>query len=101
MIKATVLYGHPSSPEEFEKYYKETHDPLVNKTAGIVKKEYTRFLQNADGSAPVYYRMAELCFESGETMQRAMASEEGKAMAADLSNFATGGVKIIVGIVEN
>ncbi len=101
MIKGTVLYGHPVDEIAFEKYYKETHIPLVDKTSGIVKTEYTRFLPGADGAAPAYYRMAELWFESAETMQQALGSPEGKAMAADLGNFATGGVTIIMGIIEN
>ena len=27
MIKATVLYGHPTDSDAFEKYYAETHTP--------------------------------------------------------------------------
>lgn len=43
MIKATVLYGHPTDPDFFEKYYAETHIPIVNKASGIAKSEYTKF----------------------------------------------------------
>lgn len=100
MIKGTVLYGHPKDADAFEKYYAETHLPLVSKTYGIVKTEYTKFLPNPDGSAPAYYRMAELYFESPADMQQALSSLEGKAMAADVTNFATGGVTIIFGMVE-
>ena len=100
MIKATVLYGHPKDDDVFEKYYAETHLTLVSKTSGVAKAEYTKFLPNPDGAAPAYYRMAELYFESPAEMQQALNSTEGKAMAADLSNFATGGVTIIFGSVE-
>ncbi len=101
MIKATVLYGHPASPEAFEKYYSETHLPLVAKTQGIVKSELTKFISNPDGTAPAFYRMAELYFATPADMRQAMGSPEGQAMAADLSNFATGGVTILFGTVEN
>lgn len=101
MIKATVLYGHPASPEAFEKYYSESHHPLVLKTAGIAKWEYTKFLPNPDGSDPAYYRMAELYFNNQEEMQQVMGSPEGQALAADLPNFATGGATVIMGIVKN
>lgn len=101
MIKITVLYAHPASPESFEKYYAETHIPLVTKTKGIEKSELTKFLPNTDGSAPAYYRMAELYFNDAAGMQETMSSPEGKAMADDLSNFATGGVTIIFGVTEN
>lgn len=100
MIKATVLYDHPKDDDAFEKYYAETHLSLVSKTSGIVKAEYTKFLPNPDGSAPAYYRMAELYFENPAEMQQALNSPEGKAMADDLSNFATGGVTIIFGTIE-
>ena len=100
MIKATVLYGHPVNTDSFEKYYYETHIPLVAKVSGVAKSEYTKFLPNLDGTAAAYYRMAELYFTGPNEMQQTMGSTEGKAMADDLSNFATGGVTIIVGVVE-
>jgi len=101
MIKATVLYGHPTDAEAFEKYYAETHHPIVFKAPGIIKSEYTKFLPAPDGTAAAYYRMAELYFNGPAEMQQTMDSPERKAMAADLANFATGGVTIIVGVVEN
>ena len=101
MIKGTVLYGHPNDPGVFDRYYNETHLPLVTKTQGILKAEYTKFLPNPDGSAPAYYRMAELYFAGAAEMQQALSSPEGQAMAADLGNFATGGVTILFGAVEN
>ena len=39
MLKATVLYGHPTDPEAFEKYYAATHTPLALKINGMVKME--------------------------------------------------------------
>jgi uncharacterized protein (TIGR02118 family) len=45
--------------------------------------------------------MAELYFTSPEQMQETMSSPEGQATVNDLSNFATGGVNVIVGITEN
>lgn len=101
MIKATVLYGHPANADAFEKYYKETHLQLVAKVRGIVKSEWTKFLPNPDGSSADYYRMAELYFARLAEMQQTLGSPEGNAMAADLSNFASGGVTIIFGQVEN
>ncbi len=59
------------------------------------------FLPNPDGSAAAWYRMAELYFEGTAEMQQALGSPEGKAMASDLSNFASGGATIIFGQVEN
>ena len=100
MIKGTVLYGHPQDVDAFEHYYAATHLPLVATTQGILKSELTKFSPNTDGSAPAYYRMAELYFADEAEMQQALVSRQGKAMTADLANFATGGVTIIFGLVE-
>ena len=97
MIKATVLYGHPESPDAFEKYYEETHAKLVEKMAGIQKFEVTKFLSNPDGSNAAFYRMAELYFAGPAEMQQSFSAPEGQATAADLANFATGGVTMLFG----
>ena len=101
MIKATVLYGHPTDPDAFEKYYTETHTPLALKMKGVNKMELTKFVSAPDGGKAAFYRMAELYFAGPGEMQQSMSSPEGQATAADLSNFATGGVTMIVGTVEN
>lgn len=101
MLKATVLYGHPTDPEAFEKYYAETHTPLALKINGMVKMELTKFISAPDGGKAAYYRMAELYFAGPAEMQQAMSSPEGQATAADLANFATGGATMIIGAVEN
>lgn len=100
MIKVTVLYGHPANADAFEKYYNESHNPLVAKVQGIIKYELTTFLPNPDGSAAPYYRMAELYFAGPAEMQEAFGSAEGKTTVADLSNFASGGATVIFGQPE-
>ena len=100
MIKATVLYGHPTDSVAFEKYYAETHTPIALKME-VDKMELTKFLSAPDGGKPAYYRMAELYFAGPAEMQQSMGSSEGQATAADLANFATGGVTMIIGAVEN
>lgn len=100
MLKVTVLYGHPTSPGDFEKYYEEKHGPIASKMNGVLRFELTRFTAGPDGSRPAYYRMAELYFTGQDRMQAAMASPEGRATIADLSNFATGGATMLVGEVE-
>ncbi|PZX58497.1 uncharacterized protein (TIGR02118 family) [Algoriphagus ratkowskyi] len=99
MVKLTVLYKHPTDPAAFESYYAATHMPLVGKIQGILKAEVTKFLPEADGSNPAFYRMAELYFENPEALQESMGSAEGQATAGDLANFATGGFTILSGVV--
>ena len=99
MIKLTVLYGHPTDSTAFEAYYANTHLPLVAKMTGFEKVEYTKFISAPDGSPTDYFRMAEFWFNSPEALQTTMGSAEGQATAADLANFATGGVKLLIGAV--
>ena len=101
MIKVTILYNHPNDPETFEQYYAHTHLPLASKMQGITRLELTRFGPGPDGTKPAYYRMAELYFPSEDQLQTTLGSAEGQAAVADLSNFATGGVTILVGSVES
>jgi uncharacterized protein (TIGR02118 family) len=67
---------------------------------GVIRMELTKFYDAADGTQAPYYRMAELYFSDMEEMQKSMGSPEGQATAADLPNFASGGVRILIGVVE-
>ena len=100
MLKATILYGHPTDPEAFEKYYAEIHMPIAEKINKVHKWEFTKFLSAPDGSKAAFYRMAEIYFDGPAEMQEAFASPEGQAATADIANFASGGVTMIVGAVE-
>lgn len=101
MIKATVLYGHPKDPDAFEKYYKEIHLPIAAKMKDVTKVEATKFLSAPDGGMAAYYRMFEIYFSSPSEMEQTLGSPEGQAVVTDLPNFATGGVTVIIGQVEN
>ena len=100
MIKVTILYGQPKDPETFEQYYKETHLPLAARMEGVERLELTRFVPGSDGVIPTYYRMAELYFVDEKQLDTTFNSAEGNAAVSDFSNFATGGVTILTGLVE-
>jgi len=100
MVKLTILYGQPTSPEVFEKYYAETHLPIASKMQGVRRIELSRVTGTADGSPPAFYRLAYLYFDDVAHMQRVMGTAEGRATVADLSNFATGGVTTLVSDVS-
>ncbi|MFT3680434.1 MAG: EthD family reductase [Ferruginibacter sp.] len=99
MMKLTVLYNHPTDEAAFEKYYKAIHLPLAEKIPDVGHSEFTKFLPWADGSQPVFYRMAELYFSSEEILMQALTSAEGQAAAADIPKFATGGFHFLIGKV--
>ena len=91
----TVLYGIPDDPVAFDSYYTSTHVPLANKIPGVQWFTY-RHLTTLDGSTPPYHLIAEVAFDSLESLQAALGSPEGEAAAADLQNFATGGATLLV-----
>ena len=99
-VKLTVLYGHPKSPEDFEKYYAETHMPLVTGVKGLRKHETSKGMPKKDGTAPAFYRMFEAWFDSPEHMAAVTNTPERQKVGADLPNFASGGITSLVSRVE-
>jgi uncharacterized protein (TIGR02118 family) len=96
----TVIYKTPKDTAAFEKYYAETHLPLLSNNKneiGFERAEFTKFVSNLDGSAPARYRQAELYFPSMESLKKGTATAGFKKIAGDLSNFASGGFDALTG----
>jgi uncharacterized protein (TIGR02118 family) len=91
-IKVTVLYGHPKSPEDFEKYYFGTHMPLVTAAKGGKRTETSKCPPAADGSQAPFYRIFEVWFDSQADMAAITGTDAWKKVVADVPNFATGGI---------
>ena len=101
---AMVLYNQPKDTAAFEKYYAETHVPLFASHAqeiGVTRAELIKFASTADGKPPTLYREADLRFDSKEALEKGTATPGFKAVAADLANFATGGVTVLIGQKTN
>jgi len=96
VAKLTILYGHPTDPAAFEHYYAETHLPIAAKVEGLERAEFSKVIGTPDGSAPAFYRIAELWFESLADLQAVMATPAARAAVADIANFATGGVTTLI-----
>lgn len=95
MYVLTVAYAHPNDPAAFDAYYASTHSPLARSISGV--REFTaRRCVSLDGTAPPYYLIAQLGFDSLEDLQAGLTSPEGQAAAADLANFADGGASLFV-----
>jgi uncharacterized protein (TIGR02118 family) len=100
----TVLYNAPKSAAAFEKYYKETHIPLVVANQGEIgfkRADLTKFESSLDGKKPEFYRQAELYFDSMDDLQKGVATPGFKKVADDLGNFATGGLIGMVATTTN
>ena len=100
MIQLTVLYGHPQSPEAFDRHYQEIHAPLARKIPRL--KGYTVSKPTPlDPQEPSpYYLIADLYFENMEEFQAALQSPEGHAAAGDVPNFASGGATMLASEVQ-
>jgi len=100
VVEIVVLYGHPSDPAAFEDYHANQRLPLAAKVPDVKRFEAGRVAATPDGSAPPYYRVAELWFDSLESLRASMASPEGEATVADIPNFATGGATVMIAEVD-
>ena len=96
MVKLSVLYGPPNDAAAFEKYYADTHMPLASKIQGVSKIELSKVVGTPEGTAPAIYRLADLYFNDTGHMKQVMDTPEAKATVADLANFATGGVTVLI-----
>ncbi|HEU5169225.1 MAG TPA: EthD family reductase [Gemmatimonadales bacterium] len=99
----TVIYEHPKDHAVFERYYADTHLPLVSAgqgEIGFVRADLTKFESNLDGSPAAKYRQAELCFESSEAVAKGTATPAFKKVGDDLANFASGGLTALIGVQQ-
>jgi uncharacterized protein (TIGR02118 family) len=92
MPKLIVLYPPPADIATFERRYRLEHAPMVlEKIPGLKKFVAARVLGTPTGTAAPYQRVAELHFDSLESLQTAMASGGGQAAVAHAMEISTGG----------
>jgi uncharacterized protein (TIGR02118 family) len=96
MPKLIVLYPPPADVIAFERRYQTEHAPMVFKEIPGLKKFFAaRVLGTPAGAAP-YQRVAELYFDTLESLQAAMASPGGQATVADAIEISTGGPPVVL-----
>lgn len=89
MVKAIVLLPRRSdmSRDDFERYMRETHLPLVARIPGMRRLVVNWVLPDPNGPAPAYDAVAEDWFDDAQAMGAAFASPEGKSVVDDTPNF--------------
>ena len=92
MIKYVALYRTPDDPETFDKDYFGTHVPIVNDTPGLVRTELAKVTRMMVGE-PAYYLLAELYFDSVESMKAAFKTEPWRASGDNLQSW--GGMDLV------
>jgi uncharacterized protein (TIGR02118 family) len=94
MHRLTVLYPPPADEAHFRDHYVRTHLPLARKLPGLLRADYSFDVSGLGGESK-YFAVFHADFESAEAMATALGSAEGKAVAADVANYATGGLERI------
>lgn len=92
LAQLIVIYKKPNDPSAFDKYYFETHVPIAKKIPGLRKYDVSQGPVATPAGLSNVHLIATLRFDGLAAIQAAFASPEGQAAAADVQNFATGGV---------
>ena len=96
MPKLIVLYPPPVDVATFEQRYRSEHAPMVvQNISGLKKFLAAQVLGTPTGAAP-YQRVAELYFDSTESLQAAMSSAAGQAVVAHAVEISTGGPPLVL-----
>lgn len=95
MYRLTVLYGHPTDPAEFDRYYHEVHIPIARKMKGLLGWTIGKCEAIDPAEKPPYYMIVGLYTNTRADMDAILASPEGQETIADVPKFATGGVKFM------
>jgi uncharacterized protein (TIGR02118 family) len=88
VVKVIVLLPRRSdmSREDFERYMRETHLPLVLRMPGLRRLVVNWVHPDPNGPVPAYEAVAEDWFDDAGAMGAALASPEGKAVVEDAPN---------------
>jgi uncharacterized protein (TIGR02118 family) len=96
MARLVAMYKTPKDATAFDKYYFETHVPLAKKVPGLRKYEVSEGPVASPAGPSGFHLIATLHFDDLAAIQAALASPQGQTTAADLQNFATGGVDLLL-----
>ncbi|WPO75430.1 EthD family reductase [Streptomyces sp. KN37] len=94
MHRLLVLYLKPADPDHFRDYYVTNHLALVKNWPGPLAWRYSFDVAATEGEAP-YFAVFEADFADAATMAAAQASPYGRRVAADVANYATGGLVVM------
>ena len=95
MAQLVVMYKTPKDTAAFDKHYFEKHIPIAKKIPGLRKYEVNQGPVASPAGPSGLHLIAILTFDNPAAIQAAFASAEGRATAADVPTFATGGVDML------
>jgi uncharacterized protein (TIGR02118 family) len=94
MHKLVVLYPQPADSAAFERYYRTTHLPLASRMPGMLAHRFSTAISAQGGESP-YFAIYEADFPDQATMVAALSSPEGRAVEADVPNYAPEGTIVL------
>ncbi len=100
MYRLSAIYGRPTDPEAFDRYYREVHIPLASRMVGLRSWKLTWSTAQTGDDLPPIHLIADLYADDETAMEAILASPEGIAAREDLANFVTGGVTFLSGHEE-
>lgn len=95
MHRLLTLYPPPSDPDAFRAHFEGKHLPLVEKLPGLRGYSYGFDLVAVDRGESPYFCTFAGDFDDARALDAALASPAGEAVAADVPNYATGGVLLL------
>jgi uncharacterized protein (TIGR02118 family) len=95
MAEVVVNYKMPKDTAAFDKYYAETHIPIAKKMPGLRKYQISKGPVATPAGPSGIHLVAILTFDDMAAIGAAFGSAEGRATAADVAKFATGGADIM------
>lgn len=96
MAKLYAVYQQPTDPAAFDAYYFNHHVPMAKSLPGLLSYEVSKGDVMGISGKHAAYLVAVLEFESMASIAAAIASPQGQATAADLGNFASAGVDLLM-----
>jgi uncharacterized protein (TIGR02118 family) len=96
MAELVVMYKTPKDTADFDKHYSEKHIPIAKKIPGLRKYAVSQGPVATPAGPSAFHLIAILSFDNLAAIQAAFGSAEGKAAAADVQTFATGGADMLL-----
>jgi uncharacterized protein (TIGR02118 family) len=87
MARMIVIYRTPKNVEAFDRHYFEIHAPPAKKIPGLRKYEVSDGPIATPVKPPMFHRIGTLHFDDLAAIEKAFASAEGQAAAADRRHF--------------
>ncbi|MGK7222380.1 EthD family reductase [Kocuria flava] len=90
MHRLMVFYPEPTDRAAFADHYTSVHLPMVEDLPEVPARRYSLDVVAAEGDSP-YFAVFEADFPDAGAMGRALSSDAGAVLQADMPHYATGG----------